>query len=397
MDTDLRGISRVFVGGMNYAIGASSLETCVSRMAGAGIFDDQFSLDIGGGALNKSTAAAAFCQFASMNNLLGGKVIDPVLRDCDFSTDPSAKTCEVGFSMVKGSQAFEGAELAVVLRPGADWKLLGRSSPYEIHIGSAVQRTVRLDLPGVDPASTATYTRALTFDIAGSDGNSSTGIRAAKVFQRNLDNSGWEATPLVSLTLSDACITQAAQASEKPRLAVTGSSCGASWLSLGDNGADAQAGDSLIDNFYRRGRKVKIELYNNVAATGTPVSVIKRVDGVPPKFAALPSFPWLELESKTKQALVKYSGETAVFSASWARNGAVSGKDVTFCTSSNCSGMGRAAHDEILVGQRSIDLTLSSTPTGASSYKQISLYGRTREDVGVSSNYVSCGGATMCN
>lgn len=55
--------------------------------------------------------------------------------------------------------------------------------------------------------------------------------------------------------------------------------------------AAAAAGDQLIDNFYKRGRKVKVALYANVAATGTPVVLIKRVDGMPPKFAALASFP----------------------------------------------------------------------------------------------------------
>lgn len=396
IDTDLRGISRIFVDGLSHAISASDLSTCLSRLTAADVFDSAFSMDIGAGPVTKATAPQMFCGFAQVNNLLGGKVIDPVLRDCDFTTDPNKKVCEVGFSLAKGSLSFDGAELAVVLRNGSDWKLLGRDSPYEIHIGSAVQRTMRIDLPGVDPKETAQYSRALTFDIAGSDGISDTGIRAAKVYQRNLTNTGWEATPVVTLTLTDACIA-ATPSDEKPRLGIVGSNCGASWLSLGDTADTAATGDALIDNFYRRGRKVRVDLYDNVAALGTPVSVVKRIDGVPPKFAALASFPWLELEASSRAGLVAYDGASASFPLAWARNPVVAAKDVTFCLDANCTGAFRAAHEEIEIGEKSMNLQLSTTPAGASAYKQISLYGRTREDVGVSSNYVSCGGAVSCN
>lgn len=396
IDTDLRGISRIFADGLSHAIAASDLAGCVSRMTSANLFDPAFSLDIGAGAVTKDTAPQVLCGFAQVNGLLGGKVIDPVLRECDFTSDPNKKTCEVAFSLAKGNLSFDGAELAVVLRPGSNWKLLGRDSPYEIHIGSAVQRTMRVDLPGTDPRQTAQYSRALTFDIAGGDGVSDTGIRAAKVYQRNLDNSGWEATPVVTLTLTDVCIA-ATPFNEKPRLGIVGSNCGASWLSLGDTAGTAAAGDAVIDNFYRRGRKVRVDLYDNVAASGTPVSVVKRIDGVPPKFAALASFPWLELETASRAQLVSYDGSSANFPLAWGRNPVVAAKDVTFCLNANCSGASRAAHEEIEIGERSMNLQLSATPAGASAYKQISLYGRTREDVGVSSNYVSCGGANSCN
>lgn len=395
MDVDLKGISRIFVDGLSYAISASDQNTCASRMSAANIFDNAFSLHIGDGVptLTKATGPAMMCQFADMNHLLGGRFANPVLKDCDFATDVNNKTCVVGFNIVKGDDSFEGAELAVVLRNGADWKLLGQESPYEIHVGAAAQRTVRVDRSDVPPQ----YTRALSFDISGSNGVSDTAVRAAKVYQRNLTNTGWEATPLVTLSLSDGCI--AAQNSPTKRLNVAGSSCGASWMSLGDSGAssaDAAAGDALIDNFYKRGRKVKIELYSDLAATASLATVVKRIDGVPPKFAALASFPWLELDAGTQSALVSFTGGADTFQAVWGRNPVVSAKDVSFCLGSDCSGSNRAAHEEVTVAATSQTLTLSPKPTGATAYKQISLYGRDRDNVGVSSNYVSCGGATNC-
>ncbi|MGE5622014.1 MAG: hypothetical protein ACM3WS_02515, partial [Bacillota bacterium] len=374
MDVDLKGISRIFVDGLSYAISAPDQATCASRMSAANIFDNAFSLNIGDGvpALTKSTAPAMICQFTDMIHLLGGRVANPVLKDCDFTTDTSNKTCVVGFNIVKGDISFDGAELAVVLRSGADWKLLGRESPYEIHVGAAAQRTVRLDRSDVPPQ----YTRALSFDISGSDGISAIAVRAAKVYQRNLANTGWEATPLVTLSLSDACIT--AQSGTTKHLNIDGSSCGASWLSLGDSGAnpaEAAAGDALIDNFYKRGRKVKIELYSDLAATARLATIIKRIDGVPPKFAALASFPWLELDAASKSALVAYNGTANTFQVGWNRNPVVSAKDISFCLGPDCSGSNRAAHEDVAVGATSRILTLSgSVPAGASAYKQISLY-----------------------
>jgi hypothetical protein len=399
-DVDLKGISAIFVDGLSFAISAPDQSTCVSRMTAANIFDDSFSLNLDGNLpVSKTTAPAIICQFAGMGELLGGAVANPVLRDCDFTTDAGRKVCTVGFNIVKGEAAFDGAELAVVLRPGATWKLLGRDSVYDIHVGAAIQRTARVDLPA-GPAADAqtTYTRALTFDISGNNGVSPTGIRAAKVFQRNLDGSGWEATPLVTLTLTDTCIA-ALQTNEIARLS-TGGSCGSSWLSLGDSGDGtnaAAAGDQLIDNFYKRGRKVKIELYASVAATGTPVVIEKRIDGVPPKFAALASFPWIELDAATRTALTTYDGVASTFPAAWTPNRIVSGKDLSFCLAGGCGGASRGGYEEIVNGHASQTITLDHKPAGAAAYKMVSIYGRNVDQLGVSTNYVSCGGLTSCN
>ena len=399
VDVDLKGISTIFVNGMSNAIAAADQATCATRLNAANIFDDSFSLEIDNGVIaTKTSAAAMICRFADSAKLLGGGVANPVLRDCDFTSDASRKLCTVGFTLVHGEESFDGAELTVVLRPGADWKLLGNDSPYKIHVGAAVQRMLRLDLPAGDAKAAPSYTRALTFDVSANDGVSATGIRAAKIYQRDLDGSGWELTPLVTLTLTDTCIAQL-RTGETARLGVVGSSCGSSWVSLGDTGDSASAaakGDMLIDNFYKRGRKVKVELFNNVAATGTPIVVIKRADGVPPKAAALATFPWLEIDNATKSALVGYDGVAPSFTAAWIKNPSVSAKDISFCLAGNCSGAARAGHENIVNGHTSQTLTLSAKPANAAAYKSIGLYGRTSEQLGVSTNYVSCGGAAIC-
>ncbi|WP_317205302.1 hypothetical protein [Janthinobacterium sp.] len=395
-DVDLTGISALFVKGLSFAIAAPDQATCASRMTAANIFDDSFSLNIDKGTpLTKANAPAIICQFAAQGGVLGGAVANPVLRDCDFTSDTAQKICTVGFNMVNGDVSFDGAELAVVLRPGAAWKLLGRDSPYEIHVGAAIQRSVRIDLPA---GAQTSYTRALSFDIGAANASGATGVRAAKVYQRSLDGATWEASPLVTLTLSDACIAQL-QPGDTARLSVGGGNCGGSWLSLGDSGdgaTAAAAGDLLIDNFYKRGRRVKVELYADVAAAGVPVVLIKRIDGVPPKFAALAGFPWMEMDGATAAALIAYDGKAPTFTVGWAKNAIVSGKDITFGLAGN-GDASQAGHDDIVGGHNSVAITMKHQPAGAGAYKMVSIYGRNSDQLGVSSSYISCGGALNCN
>jgi len=400
LDVDLRGISRIFVDGLSHAVAASDEATCVARLTAADIFDPAFSLDMDKTVhVDAASGPALICHFAALEGLLGGVFANPVLKDCDFTSDPANKVCVAGFNIVKGDLRFEGAELAVVLRTGAAWKLLGRDSPYDLHVGAAAQRSVRVDVPAGDPRAAPSYTRALQFDISGRDATGLSGVRAARVFQRSIDGSTWEASPLVTLVLSDACIAQV-QAGDVPSLAIVGSSCGASWLSLGDTGdasAAAATGDALIDNFYKRGRKVRIDLYDNVAMSGTPVSLVRRVEGVPPKFAALASFPWLELDAPSRDALSSYDGVAATYTATWLANPTVSANDITFCLGGDCQGDRRAGFADIGLGHVSQVIALDvARPANAAAYKQINLYGRDHDQVGVSTNYVSCGGAPSC-
>jgi len=247
-----------------------------------------------------------------------------------------------------------------------------------------VQLTLRVDIDNPLPS----YTRALSFDVGDGDGT----VHAAKVYQHDSSGTGWDPSPIATLT--DVGCTGIG------RLTMQGSSCGSSWLSLDNFGANLSDGDALIDAFYKRGRQVKIELFADAAATTRLATIVKRVDGVPPKAAALATVPWLELDATTKHALVEYDGSSASFTASWAGNASVTAKDITFCLAGNCSGDTRAAHEDV-DGKRgaasSKVLTLNPVPAGAATFKEIALYGRDREQMGVSSNYVSCGGATSCN
>ncbi len=401
LDVDLRGISHVFVDGLSHAIAASDEATCVARMTASDIFDAAFALDMDKSThVDKASGPTMICHFAALEGLLGGVFANPTLKDCDFTTDPANKVCVAGFNIIHGDVRFEGAELAVVLRTGAAWKLLGRDSAYDIHVGAAVQRSLRLDAPAGSPESAAQYTRALQFDITGSNGANPAGVRAAKVYQRNFAQTSWELTPLVTLVLTEACVAQAQASGDTPRLAIAASNgCGGSWLSLGDSsdGAGAAAiGDALIDNFYKRGRKVRIDLYDNVAMTGTPVSIVKRVEGVPPKFAALTGFPWLELDATTRSGLASYDGVAATFTAAWVSNPTVSANDVTFCLAGNCQGASRAGHVDVVLGHSSVVVPLDHKPASAASYKQLSVYGRDHDQVGISTNYYTCGGAQSC-
>jgi len=397
LDVDLRGINRIFVDGLGRAVNAADEATCTSRLAAANVFDAAFTLDIDGTLhVDASNGAATICHFATVQGLLGGTFANPVLKDCDFTSDPSNKVCTVGFNIIKGDLRFEGAELAIVLRTGADWKLLGKDSAYEIHVGAAAQRTIRVDVPAGDARAAPQYTRALSFDIAAGDGVTAPMVRGAKVYQRSLDGTAWEPTPIATLTLTDACLAQT-PAGEPARLGIVGSQCGGSWVSLGDStdGAGATAaGDVLIDNFYKRGRKVRVDLYTDVAMTSAPLTFIKRVEGVPPKFAALATFPWLEADAPTRDALTTADGSISTFAAAWLANPTVSGNDASFCVL-DCAGDNRSRVD-IVLGHRDASIPVAVKPASASALKMLSLYGRDHDQVGVSSNYVSCGGAQSC-
>jgi hypothetical protein len=382
LSVDLQGISSVFAS-MSAAIGAASESACTAQMAAAGIFDAAFNLRIDGGApITASTASAAICQLANQGSLLGGVIASPLLRDCDFAA--ADKICTVGFDIVKDDVVFDGAELAVVLRAGAPtWKLLGTESAYEIHVNAAVQRTLRVDIDSATPD----YLRALSFDV----GNGGGTARLAKVYQRDEAGTGWDSVPLVVLDEGDA----ACASSGSPRLTIQGGSCGSSWLSLQGNGL---SGDALIDAFYKRGRQVRIDLFAEPSGTTLLASVVKRVEGVPPKLAALGNLPWLELDASTKAALASYDGSGATFTASWQVNKAVSGKDITFCLAADCSGTNRVAHADVSSARSGVNqktLALDLAPASAAAYKQLSLYGRDREQMGVSSNYISCGGPSV--
>lgn len=384
MSVDLSGISSVFAA-MSQAVGQASQSACTNAMNGAGIFDPAFSMDMDGNLLTASTAPAMMCQFAASQSLLGGRVANPVLRDCDFSG--SDKVCEVGFDIILGDTAFEGAELAVVQRSGTTaWRLLGQESPYEIHVSAAVQRTTRVDVANPTPH----YTRALSFDIKSSVAGVANAVRAAKVYQHDVNGTGWDSTPLATLNDSGCSSSQ--------NLTMQGSSCGSSWLSLDSFSSGSLAdGDAMIDAFYHRGREVKIELYSDTAATALIATVVKRVDGVPPKAADLAKIQWLELDTAGKAALTGYdsASSSAALTVTWLGNHAVSAHDLTVCNSPDCASRVQADISTQQSASNSKAVDVSSLSLTASGYKQVQLYGRDREQMGISSNFVSCQTGSM--
>lgn len=388
LGVNMAGISTVF-SALSHAINAANVSTCAGLMAPS-LFDDAFSLNIDHStAFTKSTIANGLCTMADMQGFLGGVFADPVIKDCDFSgTD---KFCSVTFNLVKGDTVMSGAELSVVRRQvDGTWRLLGQDSPYEIHVNATISRRVRVDRDDIAPV----YTRAISLDIGTSYAAGVPVIGSARVYQRDLSGTGWEATPLAQLNAGDsACI-----AAQTARLTIAGSSCGSTWYQLDNNSSDTAAADVLVDNFFKRGRQVKVVLYSDTNYTTTLATVYKRIDGVPLKFADLPAFPWFELDTGTRGNLVSYDGTSASFSTTFALNRKVGAKDLSFYLTGNQSAM--PSSQEIMPsasGPTTTVLNLSShRPSAASDLKIVAVYGRTPEQMGVESVFISCNAATSC-
>lgn len=388
LSVDMSGISTVF-SALSHAINAADVSTCAGLMT-ANLFDDAFSLNIDHGtAFTKSTVPTGLCTLAGNQGFLGGVFADPVIKDCDFSGND--KLCTVTFNLVKGDSVMSGAELAVVQRQGGStWRLLGQDSAYEIHVNATVSRRVRVDRNDIAP----TYTRAISFDIGTTYTSGTPVIGSARVYQRDLAGTGWEATPLAQLNAGDNnCISALT-----PRLTIAGSSCGSTWYQMDGNSNDTAAADVLVDNFFKRGRQVKIVLYSDTNYTTVLNTVYKRIDGVPLKSADLPSFPWFEIDASTKSNLMSYDGASASFSTTFALNRKVGAKDLSFYLTGNQSAM--PSSQEIMPsasGPTTTVLNLSShRPSAASDLKIVAVYGRTPEQMGVESVFISCNAATNC-
>lgn len=376
---DLTGISQIFAA-LNSAAGSSTVGACAAALGNnASMLDAQFSLTINQQTLNAGNFAAQICSFLSQGGLLGGSVANPTLRDCDFSG--SDKICTVGFDVLNGSAIQEGAEMAVVLRSGsATWKLLGQATPYEIHVNANVQRTLRANVSSPQPS----YYRAISFEVHTAANGVSNAVQSAKVYQRNAAGTGWDGTPIA--TLSNAgCSSQS-------WLTIQGSSCGSTWLGLDSfNNGNLASGDALISAFFQRGRQVKINLYSDNAFASLIASVITRIDGVPPQSAQLATLPWLTLDGASKTALVNYASPLGgVLSFSWTGSNAIVPHDASFCNASSCNSPMHIDLGGKLGSAGSSSFDLSGLTLSASDFKEISLYGRDRSDVGYQSNYVSC-------
>jgi len=378
MSVNLTGISTIF-SGLNSAVGSGSLSACESTISAQVPFDGAFSLELNDTQLTAATAPAALCSFASTNGLLGGKVANPALQSCDFGgTD---KFCTVDFDLSNGTLDLQGAEMTVVLRQNATtWTLLGNENPYGIQVGSAVSRSLNVDVPNSQP----TYTRNLSFDIPDTVVSGSA-PHAAKVYVHDASGTGtWDSTPIA--VLNDSCGTSSGN------LTMAGSNCGGEWLSI-DNFSNSEigTGDLLIDALYHRGLDLKIDLYSDASATTPMTTVYTRLNGLPPKAADLPNVPWLNLDAASQSALAAYASSTVstqTLTLAWSANPVVVPHDLTFCSNNNCSS---EVHME-LPGtsiQTGATMNLSTITVIANGYKRLSLYGRDRNDVGYESDYLT--------
>jgi hypothetical protein len=379
MNVNLTGISTIF-NGLNSAIASGSISSCESAMSAQVPFDSQFSLDINGQQqLNASTAPAALCTFASSNGLLGGQVENPTLQNC-FSSGAD-RICEVNFDLSNGTVNLQGGEMAVVLRQGAsNWTLLGNENAYGIQVGSAVSRTLNVGVANPQP----TYTRNLSFDIPDTAVGSGQAPNAAKVYIHDASGTGsWDTAPIA--VLSDTGCTSSGN------LTIVNSQCGGEWLSIDNfNSAEFATGDDLINALDHRGLDLRIDLYQDAAATTFMTSVYTRVNGLPPQLADLPNVPWLNLDSTSQSALAAYASGTGAqtLPLTWSANPDVVPHDLSFCTNTNCDPEVHMTLSGSTI-QTSATMDLSTISVTANGYKRLSLYGRDRNEVGFESDYVS--------
>lgn len=382
-DIDLTGISTLF-NALASGVGQHSTTACTSTLQSAGIFDPAFFLRIDGGtAMTATTAPAGLCSAVDHMGMMGGTLASPVLNDCDSAAGGDT-VCTIGFDIVDktAGETFSGAQLAVVQRAGSTaWALLGADASFEVHVNANAQQRVRADLASAD----VTYSRAISFDIATTSNDGTQTAALAKVYQHSADGTGWDATPIAVLDVPASC--------DQPRLSIHGSSCGSTWMSVDGWGSAGADGDALIDAFYKRGRKVRIDIFSDAAGAHPVATLYKRVDGVPPKSTALPSQQWPTIGAASLASLVSLGASDTSYSFDWTSPAEL--HDATFCLSGDCStNATRLEVEHGGAGSGSVTLSLSSSPASAAAFKELSLYARDRDGLGLATNYVSCGGAS---
>jgi hypothetical protein len=162
----------------------------------------------------------------------------------------------------------------------------------------------------------------------------------------------------------------------------------------------------VVRNFFRGGRTVTVSLFSD-AACSTPfavdgVSEIEvDVEGVPPVWAAMPSLPWPELSTTSRQGLVAASlaaQASGSFTATWTfPRGPLGVNGATFCASRAQCGdgqPGRIGERDLSPGATSATLTLANgdTALAAGDSKMLAIYGRSGDGVMMQSNFLSCPG-----
>lgn len=357
----------------------------------------RMQMDDAGSVTGPANVAAGLCAMFAQQDMWGSRLLSPTLGRCNFGEQPLK--CRVSFVL----QAVDGSVQPVgngmgVIRESEQWKFLGDMDPVPVHAFATAQRDRRIDGSEV----VDTYSRAISFDIP-----VVSGLQCARISQRDVQQ---QLVPLAYYK---------PYASDAPRLSLwqqdgfsntrsLDPQAGAlrspddTWLTL----PEGAVGDEVVRNFFRGGRTVTVSLFGDDACS-TPfavdgVSEIEvDVEGVPPVWAAMPSLPWPELSTPSRQGLMAVSlaaQASGSFTATWTfPRGPLGVNGATFCANRASCGdgqPGRIGERDLSPGATSATLALTNgdTALAAGDSKMLAIYGRSGDGVMMQSNFLSCPG-----
>jgi hypothetical protein len=343
--------------------------------------------------------ADMFCGFFAEAGAWGATLMNPTLGRC--VTTGTAPRCKVGFDvrLPDGTVMPFGSGVGVQLESGT-WKFMGSVDPVSVHADARVQRQTRID----NTAIPASYMRAISLDVS-----RVTGLACAKVAQ-----------PVTGGGMQTFAILKAYDANAH-RLSIWRSTQQGTDVSLdpatgflrnSDDGwytlPDGAPGDEVVRNFFRNGRSIVVSLFQDAACT-TPLvvegvsSIEVEIEGVPPVYASLPSFPWPELTASTITAVNAVSlganSSTSLVVAWTYPNGRSGVNGLTFCGSlAQCGEQdaGRYGEREVSPSVMSVEMGLHSTSLALGASRTIALYGTGPGGIGMQSNFTGCGGTEYC-
>lgn len=344
--------------------------------------------------------ADLFCGYFGEAGVFGSTLMSPTLGRC--TTGVAEPRCRIGFDvrLPDGTVMPFVQGVGVQLVSANTWKFMGTVDPVSVHADARVQRQTRPDIPSMAPS----YMRAISIDVG-----HPAGLACAKVSQP-VAGGGLSTFAIMKPYDSNAgrlSIWRANQYGTEASLDVNAGflrNSDDSWYTL----PDGTAGDEVVRNFFRNGRSIVVSLFSD-AACSTPlviegVSTIEvDIEGVPPVFAALPSFPWPELTSTTVTALNNVTlaaNSSTSFQAAWTYpNGRSGVNGLTFCGSlAQCGDQdaGRYGEREVSPSVMSAEMGLHSTSQALGASRTLALYGTGPGGIGMQSNFTSCGGFDNC-
>lgn len=343
--------------------------------------------------------ADMFCGFFAESEAFGATLMNPTLGRC--VTTGTAPRCRVGFDvrLPDGSVMPFGSGVGVQLESGT-WKFMGSVDPVSVHADARVQRQTRIDVAGIAPS----YMRAIAIDVSHVPG-----LACARVAQ-----------PTTGGNLHTFAILKAYDSNARRMSIWRGSQQGTDvsldpttgFLRSSDDGwytlPEGAPGDEVVRNFFRNGRSIVVSLFQDAACT-TPLvlegvsSIEVEIEGVPPVYASLPSFPWPELTPATITAVNSVSlaaNSSTSLVAGWTYpNGRSGTNGLTFCGSlAQCGDQdaGRYGEREVSPSVSSVEMGLHSGSLALGTSRTLAVYGTGPGGIGMQSNFSSCGGADFC-